>query len=126
LNWKPIKLGIAGIALLITATAQNDPTRQLPMPRSAAFGCDCAAIDESMKSVADLRSGKTRKDVERDWREDGGLQSRTFSRYIFGTCTKIKIDVHFELAPSTPKYGWSQEDKIVSASKPYLELPAHD
>lgn len=79
-----------------------------------------------MKSVAELTPGKAREDVERDWRGDGGLQSRTQSRYRFGTCQKIKVDVQFEVEPSTPKYGWSQEDIIKSISKPYLELPAFD
>jgi hypothetical protein len=112
--------------LLISANAQNDPTRNLPLTRSAAFGCTCDSIDGSMKSVAELTAGKTRRGVERSWREDGGLQSRARSRYIFRNCSKIKIDVEFELAPSTPKFGSSPEDKVKTVSKPYLELPAYD
>lgn len=48
--------------VLISANAQNDPTRNLPLPRSAAFGCTCDSIDGSMKSVAEFDS---REDAQR-------------------------------------------------------------
>jgi len=79
-----------------------------------------------MKSAASLSPGKTRKDIEDAWTSDGGLQSRTRSRYRFRNCDRIKIDVELKVAPSAPKYGWSDEDTITDVPKPYLENPAFD
>ena len=126
MRWEPLKFSLMATVLLIAANAQNNPTKDLPLPKSAALGCMCDSIDDSMKSVAELTAGKTRKDVEHGWREDGGLQSRTRSLYRFSRCEKIKIDVEFEVAPKTPAYGWSADDKVKTVSKPYLELPAFD
>jgi hypothetical protein len=71
----------------------------------------------------------TRRDVERNFTMDGGLQffskSGFTTCYVYSKCEFIRITVAFNAAQS--KMGSpSPDDIVVRVSKPYLEYAAKD
>jgi hypothetical protein len=83
-------------------------------------------ITDALKAAADLKVGDTRADVERSFELEGGLQSRTKSRYVFKKCSYIKIDVEFTGKGDSSPAGFPSTDIIVQVSKPYLEYSIED
>jgi hypothetical protein len=64
-------------------------------------------------------------EVEKYFRQGGGLQFPAKMRYVYPKCDYLHVDVEFELARpaqilSTP------EDRVVGVSKLYVEYPAAD
>ena len=83
----------------------------------------CGLVRGALFDVSHLKPGMTRADIERNFITDGGAMRMTDGRYLYRRCHYIKVDVTFTLArPQTI----SQEDTIVSVSKPYLEQPIAD
>ncbi len=78
-----------------------------------------------LKLVQQIRSGDLRKSLERDWKQDGGIQVPSPTRYLLRACNNIKIDVECRQVDVTLPFN-KPEDIITSVSKPYLEYPVYD
>ena len=86
---------------------------------------NCAAIRDALKEIGELKPGDSRAQLERSFELDGGLNSRTNTRYVFKKCQYIKVEVEF---PTTGNgtAAFSPTDKIVKVSRLYLENPVYD
>jgi hypothetical protein len=81
-------------------------------------------IEHVMHSISAIKPGMTRKSLSRMLIEDGGLQVRQHTRYLYKPCPYIKVEIEF--APADEGSTWSPDDKVISISRPYLEYPAAD
>lgn len=87
----------------------------------------CSIVAKALEATAKIKAGEARSDVERTFRQDGGLFSRSDTVYTYGECPYIKIRVTFAFDPSYKGFvNGSPRDTVVSISKPYLEYPVRD
>jgi hypothetical protein len=90
-------------------------------------GCDsCSVVQQAMQSLERLHNGSTRKEVERDFQPDGGVQAGDWTRYVFRKCSLIKVEVRFVGDSPDSHAEFLQTDTVVSISRPYLDLPFAD
>jgi hypothetical protein len=113
--------------LLSTAVLLGGPAAVPPRCRAEAAGpsaCDAIrrAVDDSIR----IRPGMMRKDVEKYFRDDGGMQFPPKARYLWRPCMYLKLDVEYDLSPSRGKNLTSPEDTVRTISKLYVELPDKD
>jgi hypothetical protein len=85
----------------------------------------CPLLERALKDYQQVKSASTRSEVEKYFRQGGGLQFPAKMRYVYPKCDYLHVDVEFELARpaqilSTP------EDRVIGVSKLYVEYPAAD
>jgi hypothetical protein len=120
-------LVMAAAVLLSAAILSGGPAAAPARCRAEADGpsaCDAIrrAVDDSIR----IRPGMMRKDVEKYFRDDGGMQFPPKARYLWRPCMYLKLDVEYDLSPSRGKNLTSPEDTVRTVSKLYVELPYTD
>ena len=93
-------------------------------PASESGGTDehTEWIAKSLKEIETVKVGMTRADLLRVFKEEGGISTRTWRRYVYRDCPYIKVDVEFEpVGEPENKTLQSPRDKIIKISKPFLE-----
>ncbi len=115
--WKVI--GITALAVILVTSLGF--SRHTTAPQS-----NCGVIEEALQETSKLKPGITRDKVEVSFVLDGGLQFGRTSRYLFRKCPSIKVDVEFSERGAGSTADFSATDRMVKASRPYLELPAYD
>jgi len=99
-----------GFALLGREPIEQN--RQLP----------CAVVEEALEASLQIKAGMTRREVEKDFKLDGGVQFPHSARYLYSKCPFIKLHVDYK-----PTRGAdSPNDTVIKVSKPYLDSPASD
>ena len=79
-------------------------------------------IAKSLKEIEGVKAGMTRVDLLRVFKEEGGISTRTWRRYVYRGCPYIKVNVEFEpVGEPGNKLSQSPKDKIIKISKPFLE-----
>ena len=79
-------------------------------------------IARSLKEIESVKVGMTRGDLLRVFKEEGGISTRTWRRYVYRDCPYIKVEVEFEpVGDPENKVSESPGDKIIKISKPFLE-----
>jgi hypothetical protein len=71
-----------------------------------------------------IKPGMAREEVEKKFPRDGGIQSVSPVRFIHPKCSYFKVDVEFEFQRIAKDQGRAiigKRDKVIRASKPYLE-----
>ena len=79
-----------------------------------------------MQQTGQIRVGMKRRDVEKDFDVDGGMQFRSETRYMYPKCHDIRIDVDFQPAPRTDPLEFSPDDIVTKVSRPYLAFRNKD
>ena len=94
----------------------------LPSSKSSQAGEHTQWIAKSLKEIEGIKVGMTRADLLKVFKEEGGISTRTWRRYVYHECPYIKVDVEFEpIGESENKRIQSPRDKIIKISKPFLE-----
>ena len=84
-------------------------------------------IAKSLKEIESVKVGMTRVDLLRVFKEEGGISTRTWRRYVYRDCPYIKVDVEFEpVGEPENKVSQSPGDTIIKISKPFLEWSIMD
>lgn len=94
------------------------------LPSSKSYKADehTEWIAKSLKEIESVKIGMTRVDLLRVFKEEGGISTRTWRRYVYRDCRYIKVDVEFEPAGEPEnKLSQSPGDMITKISKPFLE-----
>jgi uncharacterized phage protein gp47/JayE len=86
----------------------------------------CSDAREAITDADGIRAGMTRREIEKRFRRDGGLQFPRTTRYLYPDCDYIKIEISFEPVTSHGGDMFSGDDKVVKVSKPYLDYPVAD
>jgi len=85
----------------------------------------CQFIQQALTAHDHLKVGGTRRDVGNYFTEDGGMQFKSPTRYVYPTCRYLKVDIEFDVTkPADPVF--SPEDKVTKISKLYVEYPFMD
>jgi len=95
---------------------------------SAQEACSpCATVQLALADYHAIRPGVTRRDVEKNFKEDGGLQFRDKGRYTYKGCEYIKIEITFEAAPSGGGVRpTSPGDVVQGVSQLFIDYPVKD
>ena len=110
------------IVVLTLAVASVTP----PLPAQSRPGCSaCGEIAQALEDFLHLKAGMTRRDAERYFALDGGMNWRGQTRYVYKKCDFVKVEITFEEDPSVQN-DFSQKDKITRLSKLFLEFPSKD
>ena len=113
-----LTLRLGALAIIICAAQLQLGEGQRP----TASG-DCQLVQRAATIYLQVgKTGVARHDIERFFKEDGGLQVEAPVRYVFKECNFIKMDVTF--APSQDRDR--EDDKVDHASKLYIEFPVMD
>jgi hypothetical protein len=99
------------------------------LPSSESCGTDehTEWIAKSLKEIESVKVGMTRVDLLRVFKEEGGISTRTWRRYVYRDCPYIKVDVEFEpVGEPENKVSQSPRDKIIKISQPFLEWSIMD
>ena len=94
------------------------------LPSSKSRGADehTEWIAKSLKEIETVKVGMTRADLLTVFKEEGGISTRTWRRYVYRDCPYIKVDVEFEpVGEPENQVNQSPRDKITKISKPFLE-----
>ena len=120
-------LVMAAAVLLSAAILSGGPATAPARCRAEAAGpAACDAIRRAVDDSVRIRPGMMRKDVEKHFSEDGGMQFPLKGRYVWPLCMYLKLDVEYDLSPSRGKNLTSPEDTVRTVSKLYVEYPAKD
>ena len=83
-----------------------------------------AWLARSLQEIQTVKVGMTRGQLLKLFTTEGGISNRTMRKYVYRGSPHIKVDVQFERAGASREgREESQDDKIVSISRPYLENP---
>jgi hypothetical protein len=95
--------------------AGSDPTHRRPLTH-------VEWVDASMREMGTIRPGMTRRMLKTVFRGEGGISTRTHRLYVYRGCPYFKVEVTFAPVgePDHP-YSESDDDQIVTISKPFLE-----
>jgi hypothetical protein len=86
----------------------------------------CGLPREALKVSGEIKSGMIRRQVELNFRSDGGMQVRDVTRYVYRSCDYIRVDVHFKLAKPVNSIKELPDDIVTEVSTPYLAHPTMD
>jgi hypothetical protein len=109
-------------ALFAAWPAATTEAAQVTSPTATA----CSLIEQALADYQHIKPGIKRKDVERYFKFDGGLQFPDTGHYVFRSCGYIKVDVEFEAAASRGDALFSPDDIVKRVSKLYLEYSVKD
>jgi hypothetical protein len=107
--------------LLILVTPIGGATKHDPIPAASA----CDVLEQALSASKHVTVGKQRKDVERYFERDGGLQFPGATRYSYVECHLLHLDVEFDRTKNA-QGAFSPDDTITNVSKLYVEYPAKD
>jgi hypothetical protein len=104
------------VALLGMAKQRQSDPKQSPC---------CRIADDALKNWQDLKVGMTRRDVEKSFILDGGMQFPSSSTYVIPNCEYIKVKIQFKhLTPNTDLL--SPNDTVTKISKLFVTYPTRD
>jgi hypothetical protein len=84
----------------------------------------CTLVEEAMKDFGRLRMGTTRKDVEKYFAAEGGVQSRTSTRYAYRKCPYIHVTVDFDAKGGrSATNSFSPTDTVATKSNLFIGYP---
>jgi hypothetical protein len=86
----------------------------------------CGQVKQALDDSLQIQVGMTRREVEKQFKEDGGVTTREQTRYIYKKCMYIQIEIRFKLAAPLNSLNFSPDDTVTTVSKPYLAYPATD
>ena len=88
----------------------------------------CKLVEDAIDDSRHVKPGISRRELEKDWRVDGGLSVREEANYDYRKCLDIKIHVNFKPVPSQQRAGEEpdQNDIVIKVSRPYLEYAFAD
>jgi hypothetical protein len=86
----------------------------------------CSEIKEVLDDFGRIRNGMTRRDLDKLFTEDGGIEIRQKTRYLSRRCNYIKVEVRFKPVQAINSPEFSPTDIIIEVSKPYLQAGTVD
>ena len=119
-----MKTGAAVVAVAVClTTAMSWASQQKAaqtQPRSP-----CAVVAKALSVTDNIKPGLTRREVEKYFVLDGGMQFAEKTRYVYRNCDYLQLEIEFSLKP----YGKdlrSPNDVVTATSKLFVAYPAKD
>jgi hypothetical protein len=101
-------------------------TQSVPRQNPNAQVDRCVEIRQALDDYLQIKVGMTRREVEKQFKEDGGMQVRGQTRYVYKKCAYVQVEISFKLADSRKTVESSPDDIVTKVSKPYLAYMAVD
>ncbi len=117
------------ILLLIAFVAAAVPLHRasrLLAQESPTASAGCSLVQQALADYQRIKPGLKRREVERYFKLDGGLQFSDSGRYVFRNCDYIKLEVEFDPAPSGAGALSSPDDTVRRVSKLFIDYPTRD
>lgn len=111
---------------LSTAFLSVSLTAARPSQEASARAGACAMVQQALADSKRITPGVTRKEVERYFTHDGGLEFPNHAWYTYRQCNYIKLEVEFDPAPSRGSDFSSPDDAVKNVSKLFIDYPAKD
>lgn len=86
----------------------------------------CKMIEQAIAKAHKIKPGWSRRDVEKEFIEEGGMQTRDDVRYIYRRCSFIHVRIHFKLVQPKNSMTPSEADTVTSVSALTLGYPTVD
>jgi hypothetical protein len=84
-------------------------------------------VTKILQQAGKIHPGMLRKDLDANFKTEGGISTRSQRAYVSKSCGIIKIMVKFKIAkPSDDPFYEDPEDVIVAVSQPYLQWSIMD
>ena len=91
-----------------------------------AAGSGCALVEQALAAYKQVKPGITRKEVEKNFDYDGGLNFAERGRYRYRGCDYIKLEVDFKSAPRAGNALTSPNDTVTTVSRLFIDYPTQD
>ena len=111
------------LTIILGSLAVREPG---PRQNSVKQQDSCTVVKEALDDSLHIKVGMTRREVEKYFSPDGGLQSFSTTRYVYLKCEFIKVNISFKSALRGKQNLRSPDDIVENVSKPYLEYPVTD
>lgn len=123
------------LKLSLVHAAAPDPIATLTRadiegPRTPEQQAHIEWVVATLRRIEEVKPGMTRRQLLEVFTEEGGISSRLQRTYVSRECPLFKVDVKFEAAGSSARDSEgrvsmveSDQDVIVSISRPYLSRP---
>jgi hypothetical protein len=85
----------------------------------------CAMVRQALIDHDRIKSGLTRRDVEKYFVRQGGVQFPGSTFYVYPKCSLLHVDVDFT-AKGTGERLFSPDDVVTKVSQLYVDYPAKD
>jgi hypothetical protein len=118
-----MKVAVVGVLLLGLVSAARGLRQESANQNESA---ESKMVQGALEAADAVKVGMTRREVAEHWSEDGGLQFRRETRYVYEKCAYIRVDVKFKLAEPTGAVEVSPDDTVSEVSRPYLAYPDAD
>jgi hypothetical protein len=86
----------------------------------------CSLVQQALKDSQAIKPGVTRKDVEKRFDYDGGLEFSDHAMFTYRGCRYIKLEIEFEPGPGREGKFKSPDDIVTKASKLFIDYPRYD
>src|SRR5688500_7590532 len=113
---KTLILLIAIVLVMVVSAAAMFPSSQ-----SVGTNNHTEWIAKRLKEIETVKVDMTRADLLKVFREEGGIATRTWQRYVYRDCPYIKVKVEFEAVGEPEKRSYGPRDRITKISQPFLE-----
>lgn len=111
------------VSLIVLLAGFSLVSGQDTRPQSQDGGCE--VVVQALRDSQEIKSGNVRREVERNFERDGGLQFPSSTRYVHKRCHYLHLDVEFD-PKAVPGRLFSPEDVVVRTSKLYVDTLAKD
>jgi len=86
----------------------------------------CAIALRALEAYRVIKPGLARKDVEKTFKYDGGIQFPDEARFVYKDWAYIKLDITFEPAANRGSELASPDDIVKTVSRLYIDYPIKD
>jgi hypothetical protein len=86
----------------------------------------CKLVEQALEAYTSIKSGVSRKEIEKSFVEEAGLQSPNYTRFVYRKCKYIKVEVEFIPSTDRGKNLTSPADSVKSVSRLYVEYSIKD
>jgi hypothetical protein len=85
----------------------------------------CQFVEDALKEYHQIKVGMTRKEIERRFRRDGGLQFPSQGVYVDPKCPYIKTRIKFKHVEGSREL-LSPDDTVLNVSELFVAYPTMD
>jgi hypothetical protein len=112
-------LAISVVSLSVALAASETPTTSSTQSHAAWLG-------NVLTKITAIKHGTLRRDFEKTFEMDGGLQGISPQRYCYRDAPCIKVNATFATPAASTQPFSDPEVTLLDMSKPYLESPYAD
>jgi hypothetical protein len=117
-----VSITLSGVLVVCAVAAASLATEQLSPTETKSC---CEVVRNALQDFQRVKVGMTRKDVEKYFVQDGGMNFRGRTFYVYRKCDYIKLTVSFTPDPSVDP-GFSPNDTITELSRLIIDYPTRD